>query len=102
MREEKGGKERREGRRERGRKERGGVGRGEEGISQCNVQDRCHTYLARTWACGLPKAQTLKCDSSVQPGEIHIGCSKGFNKARADWIPRIITTKDHFVVFVAI
>ena len=48
------------------------------------------------------KAQILKCCSSVQTGETPTSCSKGLNKARANWTLRIITTKDHFVVFVAV
>ena len=41
-------------------------------------------------------AQHLRCCSSVRPAEMHTGCSKGFNKARPDHTPRILTTKDHW------
>lgn len=111
----------REGRRKVGRK--GEQGRGREGREEGRRGEvwggerrRSHyqpvhhvghatlnNYLTgQAWACRSTKAQILRCGSSVQPGEIYACCSKGFNKVRADWTPRIITTKDHFVVFVAI
>lgn len=78
---------------------RGGQQWGGEEAVPVNGWDRC--LPSQAMQIGAPR-RLPSSSSSVWPGEIHSGVSRGFNKARLAQAARIITTKDHLVGFVAI